>query len=385
MVSEDALLGDHPLAMKCSVCLAATSLLLLAASCDTAEPPPAPPPAREWTLAPCLDAPGVAGLFVGGGSFTCVSEAGAFESSLDTLGHIGGKIFFYSTVSPQRGSAAFMVLDDLSNFSSAYSIDLRTGEVRLLSVPGTDVSQISAGRGGRFIVADYLRDRRESNPEQIVFSEVRDGLNRVITRIEIPDVGRIAFVDGDYDPTRNESALLTVDSQGRTRVLLVDHDTGTYRMETTPHTIPPTGIRYRRDGVLLVLDSVRGDVYTVPGNRLVISLGQTADIVAYSLFKDESGEVYTFQNDGDGTRVIRLGVDGTETVFRTEDRQRAMYVSESDDFVCLRRFRPDAAAGADAYDDAVMVVDGPTRQQTAFFPTTLDTRSYSFPITFACL
>ena len=294
-------------------------------------------------------------------------------------------MFFHSVVSPQRGSNALIVLDDLSNFSSSYLMDLRTGAVRPISVPGTANSQISAGREGRFIVADYLRHRKESNPEQIVFSEVRDGMSDVVTRLEVPDVGRIAFVDGDYDSDRNESALLTVDSQGRTRVLIVDHDTGAYRMETTPHAIPPTGIRYRRDGVLLVLDGIRGDVYTIPGNRLIISLGGSVDIAAYSLFKDQSGEVYTFQNDGDGTRVVRLGTDGTETVFRTEDRQRAMYVSESADFVCLRRFRSDAEAGNEEYDDAVTVVDGTTRQQTATLPTTLNTRAYDAPITFACL
>jgi hypothetical protein len=368
--------------MKLSVLLLLGSATLLAASCDTAELPPTPDPdPAVWTLGDCIDAPGVAALFIGGPDLTCLPEAGETrESSLDTLGNLGGGIYFHS-----RGGDALLVLDDRINSGLAHTLDLRTGAVSRLSVAGTADSHVSRAGTDRYLIADYLDDISGSDTARFAFTFVEGSQTRTTLRIVVPDIGEVGFLEGDYDATSNTSALLFVTNRRPAVFLLaVDHGRGTYRVEDMSYAGRPSSVRYRPDGSLIVLDPITGRVYSVgDGGSLVLDMGPERDEMELrKLFEDSAGEVYTFTNGPAGARVLKLGAGGTEEVVALDRPQRYMYVSPSADVVCLREFHPIDFPGA-TYDDVISLYDLRTDALTTR-RVTLRTDYYEFPL-FACL
>lgn len=363
------------------------SLALGAASCDSTELPPDPPPGPgPWTLGPCVEAPGVAALFIGGPDVTCVSEAGTFESTLTTLGRFGGSFYFHH----RGGGQSLIVLATTSSRGVAHSFDLRTGAVERLSVEGTADSQITRAGDGRFLITDFISDPFDPAPSdtaRFAFSFLEGDQARTTLRLEVPDIGYVGFRDADYEATTGTSAHLFVTTPGPvTRLLVVDHDTGTYRFEDISYAHFPTNVRYRPDGVLLLLDPVSGKIHSVTdGGAVVLDLDESQSGGAgRTLTEDRAGEIYTLNNGPDGTRVLRLtsggGVEGVLTLDRP---QRYMHVSASADVICLREFHPSEWDGP-MYDDVVSIYDlDGTPRATHSVTLRGDDLYYEFP-PFAC-
>ena len=349
-------------------------LALAAASCDSEVEPSDP---TAWMLAPCIEAPGVAVLIFGQYDLACVSEAGTFETTLNTLLTPGGDYYLH-------GSGPEVVLS-MMNFNLntiSLRLDLLTGDLETLSPREATTSQIArvGYTGDRYLVTDVYPSVA-SDTTRFEFSFV-DGEDIATTlTLNVPDIGFAFLNDVAYHEPTNTSIHVFVASRlsgesGRYE-MLVDHDLGTYRFLDSDGFLFD-GAQFLPSGELVVSDNVAERLYLADGAFEPVrdADGSPLRTAPPRLAQDGRGDVYTFTREDAGSRVLRVLPGGTvEEVFRLDRPQSAIYASPSADVLCLREHRP-FLYEEETFDDIVTIyslADGSVTQ----YETTLNTEDYN--------